>query len=733
MLDRPTTNLEPEPVHTENITLNTNSQTNFNDEFGQSNDLNPDSLNETVTINDFPDNYQPDKESAESESLELDNIEPDSFSDFDSAGNSSDEDYFPDNESNTDSNSDDEPCNESRVTKNDKLSSSNDEIEKEVFKKPYSKTNNSDDKTAHSTGVISVKFSARNGKGNIIRDKKHCCLFCDKLLINLARHLENCHAEENDVAKLLVLPKKSTERRVGFIKIARKGDYFHNINILTKKQGELIIARRPSANQAKACTYKDYLPCPDCLAFMSKYQLWLHGRTGCFSELKLATDEVHRVKNNILTDSKNLLFGSLSENIPQSFYSSILINMRNDDVTDICMNDKTILKLGVSLYDKYGSTQKELIRQNMRRIARLLIKLNEIESLKKPLADWLRPSNFDLLITSVKLVTVFKENLTSRSEFKVPSLALKLGHSLRKCINIEKGASLRRNDNVRVKELKNLIALMDIEWADKISSSALSTLSNRKMNKDDLLPLTADLIKLNEYLKFEMEQLINQNFEIENWKRLSKILLARIILFNKRRSGEASKMTMQQFFDSRNKIPENDVIGSSLSVLEKNLFKQLHLVQIIGKRGRKVPVLLTKQMKEGIEVLIKNRPAMISIPEVNPFVFANASESGHYRGHEILKVFISEAGLKHPDSITSTNLRKYMATVCQVFNLTENETDWLARHLGHDIRVHRDFYRSHESVIELAKVSRLLLTVEKGQADKFKGKKLEDISINGLY
>ena len=39
--------------------------------------------------------------------------------------------------------------------------------------------------------------------------------------------------------------------------------------------------------------------------------------------------------------------------------------------------------------------------------------------------------------------------------------------------------------------------------------------------------------------------------------------------------------------------------------------------------------------------------------------------------------------------------------------------EWLARHLGHDIRVHRDFYRLNESTIEIAKVSKLLLTVDK--------------------
>nr|CAI5849483.1 unnamed protein product [Callosobruchus analis] len=76
-----------------------------------------------------------------------------------------------------------------------------------------------------------------------------------------------------------------------------------------------------------------------------------------------------------------------------------------------------------------------------------------------------------------------------------------------------------------------------------------------------------------------------------------------------------------------------------------------------------------------------------------------------------------------------TKLRKYVATVSQLFNMSENEYDWLARHLGHDIRVHREFYRLHESAVELTKISRLLIAVDKGEANRFAGKRIEDISI----
>lgn len=70
--------------------------------------------------------------------------------------------------------------------------------------------------------------------------------------------------------------------------------------------------------------------------------------------------------------------------------------------------------------------------------------------------------------------------------------------------------------------------------------------------------------------------------------------------------------------------------------------------------------------------------------------------------------------------------------MCQLFNMTENECEWLARHLGHDITLHRECYRLHESAGELTKVSRILMTVYKGDVHKYAGKPINKIDIEGL-
>ena len=80
--------------------------------------------------------------------------------------------------------------------------------------------------------------------------------------------------------------------------------------------------------------------------------------------------------------------------------------------------------------------------------------------------------------------------------------------------------------------------------------------------------------------------------------------------------------------------------------------------------------------------------------------------------------------------IPSTRLRKYVATVSQILDLQDNGLDWLACHLGHDISVHREYYRLHESTIELAKVGKILTRVDERKTRLRAGKPLNDIDLD---
>lgn len=578
-----------------------------------------------------------------------------------------------------------------------------------------------------------IPASKRHGKR--IRNKFHICYYCNKKIINMARHFDTVHDKEPDIAKYLIYPKKSIQRKKGFAEIIKVGDFYYNCNVLSSRCGELILVRRPTENESKLVTYSDYGPCPNCLGFMLKKHIWHHIKYNC--KEKQCNNNSTKAKH-VIAESNAIISDIFGFGFSQEYNNSIISNLRSDEIGNICKNDVLILKFGAMQFEKYASTQSDYIRQSMRQLARLQLALNGLDQHNsRSLSDYLTPDKFDIIVQATKKITMnpISSDSIVRPEFHTPSLALKIGFALKKCIAIQRGSALRAGNMKKNKSLLSLNDLIDMEWNIRISSNALSTLHRRKFNATQLLPITDDLVHLSKYID---DEIIKYKLEVENekrnnqkWTRLATLCLARIILFNKRRSGEASKMKLSDYISRPTWDENTEEIKNSLTPVERKLSESMSLVEVEGKRGRKVPIILPSAVKECVDILIRHRDEC-GIAFENRYVFSRSNGSRRFlRGHDCLKKICGEIFLANPDAITGTKLRKYVATVCQLFNMTENEYDWLARHLGHDISVHREFYRLHENAIELTKVSRILLAVDQGEVHKYAGKNIQDIQIKG--
>ena len=77
-------------------------------------------------------------------------------------------------------------------------------------------------------------------------------------------------------------------------------------------------------------------------------------------------------------------------------------------------------------------------------------------------------------------------------------------------------------------------------------------------------------------------------------------------------------------------------------------------------------------------------------------------------------------------------------------SLRENELDVLAKYLGHDIRIHREYYRLPDAAVQVAKISKVLIALEGKNGDPVQlmnAKNLHDLHmdpeegrvINSLY
>lgn len=105
------------------------------------------------------------------------------------------------------------------------------------------------------------------------------------------------------------------------------------------------------------------------------------------------------------------------------------------------------------------------------------------------------------------------------------------------------------------------------------------------------------------------------------------------------------------------------------------------------------------------------------------------TQVNEHRGQDCLRIHANQCSAKHPEHLRSTQLTKPVATLSQVLNLKNNKLDQVADFLGHDIRVHWDFYRLPVPTTQLAKISKLLLSMEKGHLSSQQGRSLDETEL----
>ena len=152
---------------------------------------------------------------------------------------------------------------------------------------------------------------------------------------------------------------------------------------------------------------------------------------------------------------------------------------------------------------------------------------------------------------------------------------------------------------------------------------------------------------------------------------LNIITLAELVLFHRRRGGETQRMRLQAYVSRMDnpECPPQEVMDS-LSTTEICLLKTLSRVEIRGKKGRTVPVLIPNKLKTNIDLLLQ-QPAEAGVAKENECVFSrpNFGLLLALRSSNVLRFFSEEVELSNPQHITSTKLQKHVSAVAQVLKL----------------------------------------------------------------
>ncbi|VEN47397.1 unnamed protein product [Callosobruchus maculatus] len=552
--------------------------------------------------------------------------------------------------------------------------------------------------------------SLQNNKCKRIR-RGHRCLYCDCDVKDFARHLERHHDDEIEVQRFMSLKKGSMKRKSAIAKLRREGDFCSSnvIPVLHKAD------KRES----------DYIACIHCRGYYTSKSLRRHVKKCSFNP-----DPSKPCKSQ--SQGHTLMAGPFGPEDPLRI-SGILNMMKPDEVSMVAKRDNLICEVARRYIKRHKEKHLLLVaKRHMRRLARLLISVRKLDNNPQVnLFGLLVPNKFKVLVRATKEIAEYD---SKERCFKSPSLALQMGTLLKSAVNTAYSSEVQSANcsRDRLEELKALNVLIETDWADEISSEAGQNLNVNKFNKPTLIPMAEDIKKfeayLNSILQNAKELLVEDPSNKKAFRDLVDGVFCRVLLFNRRRVGELQRMTLSAYL--KNKLTNTSGFEKVLTPTEKILYKSLKRVVIRGKRGRGVPVLFEKSIVEYIELLIKHRHNFNL--DDNIYLFANPGTNNSITGYKVMLKHSRLAIRNHQRAslLSSTRLRKHLATMTQIYHMGKNDLEQLATFMGHTEKTHSSFYRLPDDVYQTAKVSKLLLLSKNDHLEAYKGKSLDEIEID---
>ena len=405
--------------------------------------------------------------------------------------------------------------------------------------------------------VRKIKQSAETNNGRVkkrqrLQNSVHACVYCGLLVQHIQVHVFAKHHDEKDVKELqekLHSGKKGKKRKEKLDAkmplsdhLRARGDHKHNMCVLEKGKGELLLYRRPK----ERFDHKDFGPCPNCEEWMLADSLKKHQKT-C-SVKKISESVVKETKRNIQLES-NIILGNVQATSEQ-LKTEVFSMMTRDHVTKTAQGDKLICLLGESsLRRNIGNPlkRKYYASGSMRQAAKLLHAARERAG-DEELSMWdcLRPSFGDIIVESSLDIAI--RGMDDEEELKSPSTAIKVRYDLLKMARAKKSLSTkeldkdRENNSWKIARDEAVEFLEDVaeNWDEKVSKKARQILEDRKINRAEHLPDPQDVEKLSKHLVevLSKSDLSKDGVTWERYKHTTMYVQARLLMYNKRRSGE---------------------------------------------------------------------------------------------------------------------------------------------------------------------------------------------------
>lgn len=506
------------------------------------------------------------------------------------------------------------------------------------------------------------------------------------------RHIERHHHSENEVRSILELPLNSKARREAVI-LLRKDTNF-NLHLL----GTTRPYRKPNRDLKDT---DEYYPCYFCKGLFRKLYLKRHTKV-CIN--KPPNSAKTKTRTHHLSNSQTMVACAMDATDTVSKMNvkeQVFDKMKGDDISFVAKRDLLIVHFGETYLKKHRKERMGYACSNrMRELARLLISYRQqVNNAKISLKDMLCPENMENVLSAVRS-TVGYEPI--KKTFRAPSLAMHMGTSLKMACDELTHLILKQargfqcttsQKSTWLKAIKQFKYLVEFRWNSEVASLANKDLQEKRWNKLLLLPLTND-IKIFRDCCFKMaaecqESFLKKTDDILTYKTLVNCTLSLLILFNRRRIGDVQFLQIESY--KKDQRTNSSDFAQVLTETENILTTKYKRVLNGGKGSRAVVILIPKPIEDYIELLLDHRQKYI--PTENTYVFAMPGSTIPWgKGDVAIRTLTSKMSLEYPQAISSNKLRKHIATVMQILNLSKDESKQFAQFMGHTEKTHQEFY-----------------------------------------
>jgi len=372
-----------------------------------------------------------------------------------------------------------------------------------------------------------------------------------------------------------MLPKKCHERVNRLQKLANDGNFKHNTSVLSSGSGHVIVGRRSTTGEYNPVKY---LQCKYCHKFITKNNMWRHQQT-CQARDNESEGATACTKKCRGVTSCRWIFNSALFDVSETCLRELMNRMRDDRLKVIVLQDELIRKYASlrmkALHSK--AVQKHNDVHRVSQSTRLMARLVDEERKQIPsitLDELVTPSHFDLVTKVARAMSTDKDE---QSLNVGRSLGLVLSHVAK----VKNGMALRAGDENRRLSASAFQQLYKAEWNFRVNSPAVKFMNAKKKEKTAYIPLNEDLQHLCSHIVQKIKQLMIKLHKVatpHNRTWLAKLVMSRLILFNKRRLAEIKYLKVKQYIDRLDWNTEDaDEMELALSPVDRMLAKRLDL------------------------------------------------------------------------------------------------------------------------------------------------------------